>query len=171
VARELAHARTHVRDTHIDLERINTHLHKACLVYTWPLGRAKTYSLSKVLECIVSPLLSATLSFSPSHITSRSSASRAPYIYLRPRAPRYGPRIAEQKQCTLSSNRPRCNAVTPGIASREAARKWQFTLDRTPWYERAKCSSASGDALGIITTSSRERDLPRESDLESRRSR
>lgn len=48
--------------------------------------------------------------------------------------------------------------MTPGIASREAARKWQFVLDRASWYEQAKCPIASGDVLGIITTRSKERE-------------
>lgn len=109
-------ARAHVRDTHTPLlnpcARINTHLHEARLVYTWPLGRAKAYSLSKVLECIVSHRSSLLLSLSLSHLVCRR-ISRPVYLSS---SPRYRPRIVEQEQCTLSSER--CNAVTPGIASR-----------------------------------------------------
>lgn len=138
--------------------------------------RSSSASYHAALPCLLFLSLSLSL-FPPRHI-SCVAASRAPYIYLRPRAPRYGPRIAEQKQCTLSSDRPRCNAVTPSIASREAARKWQFALDRAPWYGRSQvphrvrgCSRDNNDLLEGERLASRERAISRVVELVERNAR
>lgn len=151
-------ARTHARmRTHTPIlnphARINT---QARLVYTWPLGRG-VHTVSQRSSSV-----SYHAAF-PCYSLSRT-ASRTPYLSS---SPRYDTDRGSRSRNSALFHRTdrdatRWRRASPGIASREAARKWQFALDR------AKCLAASRDALGIIT---RERETPRVVDLVERNAR